>query len=352
MKINRLDYQDHVFRFTDGEYVMSHVTQYQLDVRVLRLETADGHVGWGEIARKPLLDPAMVAPREEPLIAALVGQEVAQIPVHARNLAADDKVFRGLAFGLETAYLDLVSRREGLPLYAILGGKRVDHVPEYYSLSCIDGDAVAQKLTAEATGWDVVQVKLGTDDRDADIHRLRAALDTLSSRQKILADFNGALDVDESLAIISRFDDERIIWEEPCNSVEMNTQVARRSSRPVMFDQCLENMDIITGVIADGHAHSVCIKPAFQGGLEAARAARDMCIDAGMLMRIDGPWCGHIATAVCLHLAVGAPADLLIAGCDLRQPLVLDEDWGGTRHLPGHRIAPTDTPGHGAVPPA
>ena len=67
-------------------------------------------------------------------------------------------------------------------------------------------------------------------------------------------------------------------------------------------------------------------------------------------MRIDGPWCGHIATAANLHLACGAPANLLIAGCDLRQPLMLDEGWGGTRHFPGHRIAPLDEPGHGVNP--
>ena len=35
MRIRRLDYRDHVLQFSDGEFVMSHVTQKQLDVRVL-----------------------------------------------------------------------------------------------------------------------------------------------------------------------------------------------------------------------------------------------------------------------------------------------------------------------------
>ncbi len=350
MIVKRLDFQDHVFQFKDGEYVMSHVTQKELAIRVLRLETGDGHVGWGEIVRKATLDPVLVGSQEEPLIKALVGRDVADIPAFARQFGMRDKAFRGFAFGLETAYLDLVARRTELPLYALLGGKFIEDVPEYYSLSCGDTGLVAPKLAVEAKGWDIVQIKLGADDRQADRERIRAALEALANNQIVLADFNGALNVETAMAVFSEFDDPRIVWEEPCNTVKENTEVARRSGRPVMFDQCLESLDLIAQVAADGVAHSVCLKPPFLGGLEPARAARDMCINAGMPMRIDGPWCGHIATSACLHLAVGVPIELLVAGCDLRQPLSLNEDWGGTLHLPHHRIAPSDTPGHGAAP--
>ena len=329
---------------------MSHVTQKELDIRVICLETEDGHVGWGEIVRRATLDPIKVAPQEEPLLEAMAGRDVADIPAFVRELGRRDKAFRGLAFGLDTAYLDLVARRIELPLYALLGGKLVDDVPEYYSLSCGDAESVAPKLAVEATGFGIVQIKLGAGDRQADRERIRAALEALAENQTILADFNGALNVETAMAVFSEFDDPRIVWEEPCNTVEANTEVARRTGLPVMFDQCLEGLDLITQVVADGVAHSVCLKPAFLGGLEVARTARDICIAAQMPMRIDGPWCGHIATAASLHLAVGVPSELLVAGCDLRQPLSLNEDWGGTQHFPDHRIAPSDTPGHGAAP--
>jgi len=45
------------------------------------------------------------------------------------------------------------------------------------------------------------------------------------------------------------------------------------------------------------------------------------------------------------------PAELLIAGCDLSEPLVLEESWGGKVSKPGGRIAPMDKPGHGVTPP-
>ena len=91
--------------------------------------------------------------------------------------------------------------------------------------------------------------------------------------------------------------------------------------------------------------------PALLGGLGIAQAARDLCTDCAIAVRIDGLWCGPVATAATLHLAVGAPPGLLIAGCDLREPLVLDEDWGGVLQTPGKCIAPVDSPGHGVIPP-
>lgn len=350
MQIRRLDFQDHIFQFTDGEYVMSHVTQKQLDVRVLRLETMSGHVGWGEIVRKPLLDQALVASQEAPLIGAIAGRDLADIPRGCREYRQRDVKLNGLAFGLETAYYDLIARRAGLPLYALLGGKLRDDAADYYSLSSNDSASVCARLAA-AVDWKVIQVKLGVDDPQSDCEQVHALLSELANHQIMLVDFNAALDVPAALEIIAEFDDPRLVWEEPCKTVAENTLVAEQSGQAVMFDQCLSNLESFTRVVAAGLAHSVCIKPASLGGLEIARTARNICIDAGIPMRIDGPWCGHIASSVCLHLAVGVPADLLIAGCDLRQPLDIADDWGGIEHLPGHRIRPADSPGHGALPP-
>ena len=350
MKIQRLDYEDHVFQFRDGDYVMSHVTQTELPIRVLRLETSDGCVGWGEIVRKPTLS-LDVAVREAPLLKALVGTSVAELLARARQHRLEDDSLRGLSFGLETAYYDWIGRKTGLPLYALLGGKSAEQVPEYYSVGGGDASQMAPTLKARTLGWATVQMKLGVDGYEPDKRRVSDALASLSRHQILLADFNGALTVEQALRAIDDFDDPRLVWEEPCNTVAENTDVARRCGQPVMFDQCLIDLQTISAVVAEGVAHSICLKPALLGSLEVARAARDLCVADAMRMRIDGPWCGHIATAVCLHLAIGVPPELVVAGCDLRQPLILNDDWGGTQHLGDHHIAPTDEPGHGATPP-
>ncbi len=349
MNIKKVTFEDHIFHFTHGEYVMSFVTQTELYVRVLRLETTDGRIGWGEVIRRGKFD--QIAPSlEEPILNSLSGESIASVPVLIRKLQQDDEMFKGLAFGLDTAYLDWTARKAELPMYALLGGRVLDSVPEYYSLSGGDAEQAGLTLKSEATGWKVVQIKLGIGDLQSDIDMVSVALNALTADQLILADFNSALKVDAALSVIAEFDDHRIVWEEPCKTIEENTRVAAQCKKPVMFDQCLSDLPTISKVATEGIAHSVCIKPPFLGGLEVAKTARDLCIEAGMPMRIDGPWCGHIATAANLHLACGVPEALLIAGCDLRQPLILDADWGGTHHQPGHHISPFEEPGHGVMP--
>ncbi len=83
----------------------------------------------------------------------------------------------------------------------------------------------------------------------------------------------------------------------------------------------------------------MCIKPALVGGLGITRQIRDLYAEARIKMRIDGPWCGDIASAAIVNLVMGAPPDLLIAGCDLREPLSRDPDLDGLFHAAENRIS-------------
>ncbi len=97
--------------------------------------------------------------------------------------------------------------------------------------------------------------------------------------------------------------------------------------------------------VDDGIAAGICIKPALIGGLSIAREIRDLCVKADMKIRIDGPWCGDIACTAILNLALGAQPDLLIAGCDLREPLILSPDLRGLTHPRPSQIAPASSSG-------
>ena len=46
------------------------------------------------------------------------------------------------------------------------------------------------------------------------------------------------------------------------------------------------------------------------------------------------------AVPAILHLALGAPTETLISGCDLREPVALPFDLGGVRRSADNRIAP------------
>tara|TARA_B100000676_G_scaffold305887_1_gene360993 strand:+ start:2511 stop:2801 length:291 start_codon:yes stop_codon:yes gene_type:complete len=77
----------------------------------------------------------------------------------------------------------------------------------------------------------------------------------------LLLDFNGALSVKDAPTVLGSFDDSRIIWEEPCNTVPMNLEVAESTGAPVIFDQCLKSLDLYAQVCSRDINASVCIKP-------------------------------------------------------------------------------------------
>ena len=83
-----------------------------------------------------------------------------------------------------------------------------------------------------------------------------------------------------------------------------------------------------------------------------SREIRDSCVNAGIKVRVDGPWCVDIATASILQLAVGVPSELLIAGCDLREPLVIKHSLDGVVRGDNGQIAPLPGSGLGIAAPA
>jgi L-alanine-DL-glutamate epimerase-like enolase superfamily enzyme len=338
-------------RFRGDGYVMSYVTQKVLYSRILRLDTDDGRVGYGEIISDPGLNLPEIRALEDVALKALEMASLEKLPAHIPRLRSLDVRLPGLAFALETAYLDLISRHNGLPLHALLGGQQCNDVVDYLSISCAEPDVMAERVQLDGHEREVIQIKLDGKDMHMDMARIDASMSALQPSQTMLIDFNGALAPATARAMISQYSDKRIMWEEPCYSYEENRALVDSTGARLLFDQCIKSLNDFARACEEGAMAGVCIKPMSLGGLAIARAARDMCADSGIAVRIDGLWCGPVAAASILHLAVGMPAKLLIAGCDLREPLVLEEDWGGMVTKPGGRIAPTDKPGHGVTPP-
>ncbi len=339
-------------RFRGEGYVMSYVTQRVLHSRVLRMDAGDGRVGYGEIISDPGLNLGEIRRLEDVALSEMSSVTLLDLSAWIKQLRSRGNCLAGLGFALETAYLDLLSRRNEIPLCALLGGRLCSDVVDYLSISCAEPAEMANRIHSDGGDREVIQIKLDGKDMASDIERIDATMSALLTSQTILIDFNGALSAKTAKAIISQYSDERILWEEPCKRYAENRALVDSTGARLLFDQCIKTLKDFALACTDGAMAGVCIKPMSLGGLGMARAARDMCVDSGIAVRIDGLWCGAVSTASILHLAVGMPPELLIAGCDLREPLVLEDDWGGVETRPGGRIAPTDNPGHGVTPPA
>lgn len=138
-----------------------------IDFLVVRVETDDGLVGWGET---PLGSWRIVKAILDDFIGpTVIGRDVSDVPAMMRDLQMLVYVLGryGLTMfalsGLDTALWDIAAKRAGVPLYRLLGGAR-QPVPAYISLW------VAYRRT-KAWDWE-------STDPDVLADRTRAAVAT------------------------------------------------------------------------------------------------------------------------------------------------------------------------------
>jgi L-alanine-DL-glutamate epimerase-like enolase superfamily enzyme len=284
---------------------------------------------------------------ESDFMAGLIGRDIKSIMLLAREIQELEKSWSGVALGLETVYFDIQGKLKGETLTELLGERRSDDMIDYFSISEKSEQKIRERVGLAGADRVVFQLKLGIGDEHADIKQVTLIQKLIDQNQIVLADANGGWSTEKACHIIEQFDDDRIVWEEPCKTYQENSEVAKITKQPIMVDQCVGNIDLAMQAIDDRVAAAICIKPAFLGGLTQAMKVRDHCVGANIKMRIDGPWCGDIATAANLHLAAGVPPNLLIASCDLREPLLLEQNLHGVVNSRPGRIAPPVGPGVG-----
>ena len=350
MKIASVAVWDLTLPFRDGTYVMSHVSQDFTFGRLVEIRTDDGFTGWGEIVFPPSVpepDRLNLVASEPGYLTDLVGKNLDALKRRTDELASRGKTWGGVAFGLDTAWHDIIGKQSEVSVAKLLSMPEVDAVNGYVSISERTPQSIQQAIIGLGQGAKVIQLKVGIAGSDQDIDHIAAALAAMRDNQVLLVDANGRWTMQIANVVVNRFDDPRIVWEEPFDNYEANAALARSSGKPVMVDQCVAQPDIALRAADEGIVHSICIKPAFLGGLAISRRVLDACIAKRRLVRIDGPWCGDIASAAILHLALGTPAELLVASADLRSPLLIEPDLHGVRYTEDGLISPPNGPGLG-----
>jgi len=343
LKINKIQVWDFRPPFRDGPYEMANFSQSTAYGRILRVSTNKDIYGLGEIVFSPYAstnEMQALIDEETTFLPQLVGREIECMTEMITEFQNREKLWRGIAFGMETAVMDIMAQLDNQPLTELLGGAQTDAINDYFSISERTAGKITERMLIAGKYRKVIQLKIGVGTIEDDMSHVRALLDNLSEEQVVLADANNGWSVRDACRVIEEFDDQRIVWEEPCATYDENVEVSNNTGRSIMLDQCIGSYEMATRAIEERIVGSICIKPAFLGGLSVAREVRDKAAKAQIHMRIDGPWCGDIASAAILHLAIGTPPELLIAGCDLREPMIIEPDLCGVRNVSPCRIGP------------
>jgi L-alanine-DL-glutamate epimerase-like enolase superfamily enzyme len=298
---------------------MSGETVARADNVLVRIESEDGAVGWGEAASAPTMTGETVAG----MMAA-----VAHLTPHLLKRAADD--FAGAATAMEArlygnsgakaaidiALYDLVGRVTGRPVHALLGAKRRSRMPVLAVIGTTDTAADIREAGERwAAGYRAFKIKVGLSAAAADAERTRSVCSALKAAGLpclVSADANQGFGVEDALIYVRGIGDCGLdFFEQPVDAHDLDgmARVAAASRVPIGADEGLHSRDDIVRHHERNAAQGGSLKAIKLGGLRALLEASRLCARLGMKVNIS---CktgeSSIASAAASHVAAAAPA--------------------------------------------
>jgi L-Ala-D/L-Glu epimerase len=320
------------------------------EIALVTVTLADGTSGFGEAA--PF--PAFNGETRDGAIEALRAARPSVVGEDARAWRRIAAMVAGTASGaarcaIETAVLDALTRRAGLPLWAFFGGAERSLVTDVtLPIASVD-EARAEAAARVAEGFGRLKVKVGGE---ADLARILVVHEAAPGAELML-DGNGGLSAEAALDLLADLRGRGILpilFEQPVPGDDLAglALVARRGGVPVAADESVTSAADVIGVAALGAAQVVNVKPmksGVAGALDVAIAARA----AGLGLMIGGMVETRLAMSLSACLAAGLGG---FAFVDLDTPLFLAEDpfAGGYEQRGAVLDVSGIEAGHGAVP--
>lgn len=329
---------------------------------LIRIETTDGIVGWGEsIAMWSEACKATRVVIEEGLMPLLIGAEAD--PATLWSIMRKHVWWYGeggiasfAISGIDMALWDIKGRAEGKPLYQLFGGLKHDRLPVCASCHVnkrSEAERVAEVVGFFAAGFKSTKLgfgKKGLSDIGTDPDRIvgfvAAVRRELGDGAEILVDIgNGiAWDVATAADVANRLIDLGIDWyEEPLYPTDDDdhAQLRRLTKIPIAAGEREFTVAGYRRMIRSGNVDILGVDPARVEGITGFRAVDALAGAAGLTMNAHA-WSTAITSAASLHLSLASantrlfefkPFDVVV-----QTDLVADRVWhdkGWTLRLEG-----------------
>ena len=246
VRIARVDVFGYGLRYAHGEYVMSGGRSVaSLPSTLVRVTSDSGLEGWGETCP---LGPTYLEAHADGARAALRVLAPALLGVDASNLHAVqdamDGALRGHAYAksaLDIACWDLLGQALGVPVSTLLGGVRSPDFPLYVAIPLGPAEAMVQHVRdRRAEGVRHFQLKLGADPRE-DAARVRAVLE--EDLDVVVADANGGWRLQDAVIAARALEGlDRVLFEQPCPTLEECLVVRERTTLPMVLDEVITDV--------------------------------------------------------------------------------------------------------------
>ncbi|MDW4498929.1 mandelate racemase/muconate lactonizing enzyme family protein [Sulfitobacter sp. D35] len=343
------------------------------DAAILRIETEDGIVGWGEgknAAGSAGAYGTLVHLLNHEFGPRLIGRDASEITPIWESLyngsraqgAADrghvmpELARRGLTVAaisaIDIALWDIRGKALGEPVWSLLGGRSADSLPAYASGGWADAAGIGKQLQSyvDAGGFGAVKMRVGSMDGAAHVSagRVQAARKALGPGIDIMVDAHGTFTVAEARRFAAMVAGCDLAWFEEPVTADDHAGLAefRRSTHiPVAVGESECTRFDFADLAARRAADILQPDPAFCGGI--TEAMRIGALASAFNLRLAPHlWAGAPAFFAGLQVIAASPAGYLVEFSLGANPMIHDLSKEKVEVRNG-RIALPDTPGLG-----
>ena len=282
------------------------------ETTLVRLETSDGVVGWGE----SFGPRAAVVQLVREVAAGLPGERL-EAPVPFVSAQLQQHYHRGgglhaaAVSGVETALWDALGRTLGVSVATLLGGRAREYVTPYASAGYVragrDLGAFRAALEGATDGMAGAKIKCGLGDAE-DRRRTETARSVLGPDRALMVDFNGNYTADQARTSALAMADLHLAWlEEPVAPDDVSgLQLLRSVPVPLATGEALYTRSPFRALIAQRLVDVVQPDITKIGGLAEAKAVCELA-RAWNVRVSPHVWGGGIALAAAVQLLASVP---------------------------------------------
>ena len=285
---------------------------------LLRLETDEGHIGWGECCPGPNVESILEAVvAAEPILLGSDPWNTEQLAHHYFHTAHWDlrPMTGNFAYaGMDMALWDIKAKTCGQPLYRLFGGLMRSEVDYFCYLAADSPESVAaQGQSAREAGYGVFYLKVGVDF-ERELSMVSALRQAIGQEGKIRIDANGAWSVAEAVRYLEAFDHYHIDFaEQPVSQdpIRNMLELKQKIRVPLAANEGLWRQADVWEVIRARAADVLCFSPYWVGTLSAFhRLSHAAAIEGLAICRHTHGELGLMAAAS-HHLCLSLPNLLL-----------------------------------------
>jgi L-alanine-DL-glutamate epimerase-like enolase superfamily enzyme len=309
------------------------------DAAILRIETDDGVVGWGEgknaagsagtyaglvhllnheLAPRLIgLDPTNITDIWEMLYNG-VRHESASKAGHAMPELSRRGLSVAAISAVDIALWDILGKSLGVPVWTLLGGRKADRLPAYASGGWESAENIGDQLQSyiAAGGFKSVKMRVGAMDGAplVSAERVRAARKSLGPSVELMVDAHGTYTVSEAKRFIQLIQDCDLAWfEEPVIADDKPgmAEVRMSGNVPIAAGESEATRFAFRDLAMLRAADIFQPDPAFCGGI--TEAMRISAIASAFNLRFAPHlWAGAPCFFSGLHLCAASPASFVI----------------------------------------